>query len=363
MDRSFLIKPASGNCKMNCEYCFNRDILNYREIKSKGFMKKETVTEILQKLFKEINPNDRVEFAFQGGEPTVRGLDFFQYFVDEVERLNPGAEILYSIQSGGLELKDNWMKFLKEKDFLVGLSLDISPKFHDKYRKDFDGSPTFDRVRDVLESLKENKIRHNILAVLTSDMAKEPDFTFSEMEKLGIKHIQFIPCLSPFGKKSEFGLTPEQFVHFYNRFFQLWKKKLEEGEIIHIQFFDAVLSRILYGTVGICGLDGKCRFQYIIEGDGSVYPCDFYTDDENYLGSLMDLDLRDIEKIAKNHKFFDERKLSDYCLNCNFFPFCHGGCKRMENVIYVNEGDNYCGYRDFLQTNSKELIEIAKVLE
>lgn len=354
MKKSFLIKPASGNCNLNCKYCFNEDILRYRKNKSKGFMSKSTSEKIIKEIFKNNESHDEIEIGFQGGEPTIVGLKYFQDFLDIVEKYNKG-KVKYSIQTNGTNFDDDFYKFLKRNDFLVGISLDISENFHNKYRVDKKGRNTFHRVLETLENLKKYNIRHNILSVLTKDMAKNPDFVYKNMEKLGEKYFQFIPCLSPFDSEDEYSISPEDFFYFYDKLFFLWKDERK----FSIQFFDSLINRILYQSVGICGLDGKCKTQNIIEADGSFYPCDFYTRDEDILGNLTTQSLDEIYRKNENSRFFYKEVL-DFCKSCNFFPFCNGGCKRMDKVMYVNKDRNFCGYKAFLNKNGEEIISLIK---
>ena len=194
------------------------------------------------------------------------------------------------------------------------------------------------------------EIDYNVLCVLTNPLAKEAKKVFRFLKEQKIDFVQFIPCLDDLDAKerNSYALTPKRFAGFYHQLLQLWLQELAEGHYISIKLFDDLLNLLIKRQVTACGILGNCQVQYVIEADGSVYPCDFYVLDEYRMGYIQEQTLRQLfeQDIAKT--FVCQRpEMPKKCLSCPFQKMCRGGCKRMKDAIYV-DGD-YCGYQQLLQ--------------
>ena len=193
---SFLFKPASSLCNMKCIYCFYSDISSIREISSYGIMSEDTLDKILNNIFKDINDNDEITFAFQGGEPTLAGLPWFRRFIENVAARKRNIVVNYAFQTNGLLLDESWCDFFYENNFLVGLSIDTSKHFHDRNRRTLtDG--TFESCIRSKRLLDKKLVNYNILCVLTNYIAKEPEKAWRFIINENVRYIQFIPCLEP----------------------------------------------------------------------------------------------------------------------------------------------------------------------
>ena len=193
---NILIKPASGSCNMRCKYCFYADEAKKRAAPSFGAMSMETAENLVRRAVEYAG--DGCVFGFQGGEPTLRGLDFFRDFVALVRKYNTGgAKVSYSIQTNGLLLDEQWAAFLKENDFLVGLSMDGDRQTHDLNRVDVKGSGTFSRVLRAARLLEKHEVPFNILTVVNSRVARNVESVYSFYKKNGLLYQQYIPCLDP----------------------------------------------------------------------------------------------------------------------------------------------------------------------
>ena len=170
---SIMLKPASSLCNLRCKYCFYKDVSDRRSIPSWGLMEGETVRRILQRVAADLSPGDSIHFAFQGGEPTLAGLSYFQDFVQQAKALMPKVQISYALQTNGILLDDKWCRFLKDNNFLVGISLDILPECHDAVRVDAQGSGTYCRVLDSIRRMKVHKVEFNVLCTLTNAIARK----------------------------------------------------------------------------------------------------------------------------------------------------------------------------------------------
>lgn len=365
MNLSLLIKPASSLCNLRCKYCFYADVSNSREVKSFGIMNEETINIIASRIYEYLLPNSNLHIGFQGGEPTLAGLEFFEKFTKIfVEKLNvKKIKITYSIQTNGINLNKEFCEFLAKNKFLVGLSLDILDTHHDKNRLDGKGEATYKKVLNARDMLKEAGVEYNILSVLTKEMAQEPKKVWKAIMRSGERHIQFIPCLSGLTdeKADEFALSGELFAGFYTGLLPLWYKAHSKKDYVSIRFFDDLFNLLLYRVVNSCGFTGKCTAQLIVEADGGVYPCDFYALDEYKIGNLRDKSIQEI----KEHKLVgafikDSGVKSKLCSKCVYQRMCKGGCKRMAKEMYADK--EFCGYQSFLDNNQDFIEEILKEL-
>ena len=358
-----MIKPASSLCNMRCKYCFYADVASSRQIKSCGVMSDETKDAILNKIQGNCDNGDHVQFIFQGGEPTIVGLSFFENFIDNVSKWEKDIKVSYALQTNGLIIDEDWCKFLKENDFLVGVSLDILPESHDAVRKDAEGNGTYKRISESIRLLDKYAVEYNVLCTLTNEVARYPQKVWNNLVKRGIKYVQFTPCINELNedKDSPYALSPKRFASFYVQLFKLWHNEYKKGNIISIKLFEDVLNLMVLGRPTSCGMNGKCQPQMVVEADGSVYPCDFYCLDEYKLGNLKVNNIDELLKSETTHSFINRpHNRPALCDNCPYFSFCGGNCKRMQKEICCAGTDDYCGYRDFLKQCGNEFNNIAK---
>ncbi|MBO0420456.1 MAG: radical SAM/SPASM domain-containing protein [Vagococcus fluvialis] len=359
---SVLIKPASSLCNIKCRYCFYNDISSIREVNSYGKMTKELASTMIDQIYVDLEDGDTLSLAFQGGEPTLAGLPFYRYLIDYINGQSKKVQVNYAIQTNGMVINDKWCQLLKENHFLVGLSMDGPAIFHDEGRVDWRQRGTFQRVRKTKELFDKHDIEYNILTVLTNQVAREPDKLMDFILEENIKFIQFIPCLEALSDEyqHDYALSPEEFAFFYKRIYARWLAEMKVGNYISIKLFDDLFHLLLNRQVTACGINGKCQTQYVIEGDGSVYPCDFYVMDEYRLGNIQDQTLKELFSQDINISFMcEKRKNTKQCLNCPYQNLCGGGCKRMSDTIYVNKEDTYCGFKEVLDTYTKELPQLV----
>ncbi|MGI5963821.1 MAG: radical SAM protein [Lawsonibacter sp.] len=359
---SIMIKPASSLCNMRCRYCFYADVSSLREVQSFGQMSKETLDNILKHIFMDLEPGDKLTLAFQGGEPTLVGLEYFQYLTQQVENYaSREIEVHYALQTNGLLLDQAWCAFLKKHQFLVGLSLDGPAEFHDANRLDAERRGTFRRIMNAKRALEREGTEYNVLMVLTGQMARHPQKIWRFIQEQKINFVQFIPCLGPLdGEESPYALTPERYAAFYTVLFDLWFYLYQQGKYISVKLFDDLVHLLAFGQCNACGLLGQCQVQMIVEADGSVYPCDFYVLDEFRAGNLAEEALRSVYQSpvmqAFVHRPEEEKRL---CVQCPYQNICNAGCQRMRHEIFFRPGDNVCGHRLFLDSSIHRLQQLA----
>jgi uncharacterized protein len=333
-------------------------------------MEAGTARSVIDNTFKDLDRGDEVTFAFQGGEPSLAGLRWFEDFTAHVSRTGRGNSVHYAFQTNGLLLDRDWAAFFKKNNFLVGLSLDGPKGLHDKNRLDSEGGGSWERVMEAKRFLDEDRVDYNILCVLTNELAGEAEKIWGFILREKINYIQFIPCLeglpeSPFsgGAGGVRGLRPPRFAQFYSRLFSLWLRELEGGHYVSVKLFDDTANYFFKGMVSSCGIDGRCSPHFVVEADGGVYPCDFYVLDSYKAGNLGCQRPEEIFDSPVTRAFLGEGKTGEFpagpCGECGYWGLCRGGCKRMRKTMYHGEG-NFCGYRAFLD---RRLTQLGEALE
>lgn len=330
---SILIKPASANCNMDCKYCFYKCLSSHREEYSKGFMKEETLETLVREAIAYADGS--LTFAFQGGEPTLAGLDFFQKAVELQQKYNnKKLQIENTIQTNGLLIDEKWARFLGEHRFLVGLSLDGPKKMHDRYRKDAAGQDTFARIMHSVQLLEQYHVDYNVVTVVTNDTAKQASFLYKFWKRNHYPFVQFIPCMDEIKRqdgtqeRSIYAVEPEQYGKFLCELFDLWYADFATGEAMDIRMFSNLAQMAAGYPAEECGMNGCCNCYFVVEGDGSVYPCDFYCMDAWKLGTVNDGFVQ--MKTSEKAKAFVEasRPVCAACQECPHFSLCRGGCRR-----------------------------------
>jgi uncharacterized protein len=312
----------------------------------------EVMDKIIDNTFKCLEGGDEINFAFQGGEPSIAGLPWFRRFTEVAALRKKKIKVSYAFQTNGLLLDESWCDFFRENNFLLGLSIDAVSRFHDHNRISSSGGGTYEACMKAKKLLDQKQVEYNILCVLTNELAKEPEKAWRFILSENIRFIQFIPCMEPPGGQTSANintLRPAMFAKFYARLLPLWIKELENGNYISVKLFDDVANYFFRGIPASCGIDGRCHNQYVIEADGSAYPCDFYCFDEYKIGSLAENTLRELFYTEKVKQFINDKpELPEICGPCKYLKVCQGGCKRMQNVMYVDRGKTVCGFRTFL---------------
>lgn len=308
-------------------------------------MTKETTEVLIQKAL-AFADGQSAAFAFQGGEPTLAGLDYFRHFTEAVQRFNQkNSPIFYSIQTNGTLLTDEWAQFFAEHHFLVGLSLDGDLEGN-KFRKKPSGSNSFYRILSAAELLRRYGAEFNILTVLTGYCAENGERIYRYFRAKGFRYLQFIPCLRPFDsdEQSELYMTPEQYADFLIRTFNLYVKDYVRGEYISVRQYDNWVRLFLGQPTEQCGMLGYCSHQFVAESNGNIYPCDFYCTDEYLLGNIEETDFRTMaESETAVHFIRESLPVPERCKACKLYPICRaGGCKR------TRQSADYCeAYKKF----------------
>jgi len=362
---TLLIKPASGNCNLRCKYCFYEDVTDNRKMKSHGMMSEKTLLELVKKALSEAEYS--VNFAFQGGEPTLAGIEFYKSFIDYVNKYNfKKLKVYKSIQTNGIVIDDEWASFLAQNDFLVGLSLDGYKEIHDMNRVDALNKGTHSQVVKAAKLFDKYKVDYNILCVVTSGIARHIDKVYSFFKNNNFKFLQFIPCLDPLGEergKNKYSLTPERYTYFLKTLFDRWYEDILNNNYISIRQFDNYINMLRGNAPESCGMNGICTCYFVVEADGKVYPCDFYVIDKWYIGNIFDNSFEEMRSTDTAKEFVNVSKYVDNkCKNCKWYRLCRGGCRRDREPFADGKPtlNYFCqSYNDFFEYSIQRMMNIA----
>ncbi|MCL1884374.1 MAG: anaerobic sulfatase maturase [Defluviitaleaceae bacterium] len=364
---NLLIKPASGLCNMRCIYCFYHSLIAKSENISQVMMSAEVADILVKRAFEEAE--ESCTFAFQGGEPTLVGLNFFEQFVKLVNRYNTNKiAVQFAIQTNGLSIDESWADFFKANNFLVGISIDGLQKIHDSMRKDSNGLPTYTKVINAYRLLAEKKVDTNILCVVNGKTARMGLQIYKEFKNLNCRHMQFIPCLDSSCESrgnEAYSLLPERYAYFLKSIFDQWYNDWKRGNYHSIRLFDDYVFVASGVSPSACATSGQCGQYALVEANGSVYPCDFYVTDDLKLGNIIDSSFEELLNSEKAINFIEEsKKKPKECLECKWFKLCRGGCKRDWYSLQNSGGikaNYYCdAFKDFFDYAYEKIIKIAK---
>lgn len=328
---SLLIKPASGSCNLNCSYCFYADVMDNRSVHNRGMMKTDVMISLIDRALDYAE--HQMTFMFQGGEPTLIGIDFYEAFVKYVnEKKSTELQVNYSLQTNGILIDDTYAAFFAKNNFLIGVSLDGPKDIHDMNRKDAKQDGSYKQVMKTITLLRKHKVDFNILSVVNKAVAKHPAKVYQFFMKEGFRFLQFIPCLDELGKprgSNPYALLPADYATFLCKLFDLWYKDFIRGHRVSIRTFDNILSILMGNPPESCDMVGVCSTNLVIEADGTAYPCDFYVLDEWQVGNIND-DTIEVLSHSETAKAFVEKSYvrDEKCENCPYLPICRGGCRR-----------------------------------
>ncbi len=363
---SIMIKPVSGLCNMRCAYCFYEDVSEHRQVKSLGRMDLETLEMLIRRAFAYADGS--VSFAYQGGEPTLAGLDFYRTAMRLQAKYNTrGLRVDNALQTNGLLITDEFAAFLAEHKFLVGVSLDGSRETHDALRRDAGGAGTYDRALAGIERLKAHGVPFNILCVVTKEIAERGAETFDALAPYG--YMQFIPCLDGFDEAPGLhALTAEAYGEFLKVTYDRYERQMRRGKPVSVRIFDNYLQMLAGYPPELCGMRGVCGRYFLVEADGSVYPCDFYVLDEWRLGNVREDSFARLARAAVGDTFVRRSAAPDpECLACQWKDLCRGGCRRDREPFLEADGrfarNRFCaGYQAFFAHAYDRMVRLQKEL-
>lgn len=328
-----MAKPNGPRCNLNCKYCFyspKKELYPDKNLK----MSDEVLEEYTKQYIGAVNIPE-VTFSWQGGEPTLSGLDFFRKAIKYQKKYQkPGMQIYNTIQTNGIRIDDEWCHFFRENNFLVGISIDGPKKLHDAYRKDKEDRSTFDRVMQSIQLMQKNGVEFNILSTVNRINADHPLEVYRFFkDTVGARHIQFIPVVEFKRDNRTVELSPEsvlpgQYGKFLTAIFDEWVKN-DVGNV-YVNIFDASLVSWVNYPPSTCLFAPQCGTALVIEHNGDVYSCDHFVDSDHLLGNIMETSLKNLVGSSKQIQFGLDKsdKLSKQCSTCDYQFACWGACPK-----------------------------------
>ena len=329
---SVLVKPSGPDCNLDCDYCFYLEKADLFSETKKHRMSLETLDLFIRQTLQQTS--GQISFGWQGGEPTLMGLPFFQQAVKLQKRYGAGRSVGNGLQTNGLLLNAEWASFLKENSFLVGISIDGPEHIHDKYRTHVNGKPSWQQVVDNAKMLLDAGVEVNVLSVVNDYSVQFPEEIYKFHKSLGFEYMQFIPLVEPDPNNPEkaapYSVGQEAYGNFLIKLFDLWQNDFENGiATTSIRHFDSVFHSYVGLEAPECTLLKECGNYVVVEHNGDVYSCDFFVEPTWKLGNLYDEDIL-VMLNSEKQKVFGELKsdLPEKCQKCKWQPQCYGGCTK-----------------------------------
>jgi uncharacterized protein len=356
-----MVKPVGARCNLNCKYCYYLEKKNLYKDSHTSVMQ-ESVLENFIKQYIQSQSAPVISFVWQGGEPMLAGLKFFQTAVEYQKYYARGRRIINAFQTNGTLINDSWCKFFRQHDFLIGISVDGPDELHDYYRLDNHGAKTWNKVMNGIKLLQEYNVEFNTLTVINNHNANYPLEVYSFLKSTGSRYHQYIPIVEQLAEDegdyplslvspdykgkatiTNWSVSPEQYGDFYIKIFDTWIRN-DVGSVF-VQMFDVILANWISEPGGLCILDKTCGSAGVLEYNGDLYSCDHYVYPENFLGNILSTPLYEMMRSQKQKRFGADKRnsLPEYCLKCEYLNICNGECpKNRLSVTPKNEkGLNY----------------------
>jgi len=373
-----LSKPTGAICNLACTYCFFLD----KELLYEGdrFRMSEEMLDAYIRQLIEAHRIPHVTVAWQGGEPTLMGLEFYRKSIELEERYRrPGMSFLNTMQTNGTLLTDEWCEFLKENDFLIGISIDGPAELHDAYRVNKRGEGSFDKVMRGLRLLQKHGVEYNILTTVNRINADYPLEVYRFLrDEAKTDWMQFIPVVERVDEHgnpahlrgmlaSERSVTAERFGNFLVTIFDEWFRN-DVGSVF-VQTFEATASNWAgQAQSGMCVFNETCGLGLALEHNGDLYSCDHFVDPDYLLGNVGDASIEDLVSSERQYDFGQDKRdsLPRYCFDCDVRFACHGECPK-NRFITTPDGEpglNYlcAGFKQFFHHVDRPLRMILELM-
>ncbi|MBA7567834.1 Anaerobic sulfatase-maturating enzyme [subsurface metagenome] len=338
---SYLLKPASSDCNLFCDYCFYRKTAESYPETSVHRMTLDTYTELVKKA--QTYNKQMVGYMWQGGEPMVMGLEFFEEAIRiQNENRAHGQMISNTIQTNGILIDEQWARFFAENQFLVGISIDGPQDLHDIHRFTRAGTSVYDRVMKACRHMEEQKVDFNILAVINNDTVKHPLEIYRYLVEQDFHFLQFIPCVESIDNEmADFSVDSELYGRFLCELFDEW---FQHGyPYFSIRLFDNFLQYRVGREPECCMYKDECGGYFVVEHNGDIFTCDFFVMDDWKLGNIHDNTIEDILEMPKYNEFAKLRgRRCDECEDCRWLDFCQRGCVKFRYLPELDyDSQNY----------------------
>lgn len=371
-------KPVGSACNMACTYCYYLEKKRYYPDATRQIMSESTLEEFIRQYI-AAQTTPEVMFTWHGGEATMRQVDFYRKAVELQKRYAGGRRIENCLQTNATLLNDEWCRFLRQEEWLVGVSIDGPEEFHDEYRRTASGKPSFRNVMRGIQLLQRYGVEWNALAVVNDYNADYPVEFYRFFKEIGCRFIQFTPVVERLkpdrmladvasgGDMADFSVTPEQWGGFLTGVFDEWRR--EDVGNVFVQIFDATLANWVGAEPGLCSLAPTCGHAAAMEWNGDVYSCDHFVFPAYRLGNIHDSTIIEMMGSDRQLKFGAAKRdsLPRQCHGCRWLSLCNGECPRNRFAVTAGgePGLNYLceGYRTFFQHSASYFEFMARELQ
>jgi uncharacterized protein len=359
---TLLIKPTSADCNLRCEYCFYLEKSSLYPHTSRHRMPDAVLERMIQSYM--ATPQPVYSFAWQGGEPTLMGRDFFVKAVEWQKHYGRrGAHVGNGLQTNATLISDAMAQWFVQYHFLVGCSLDGPPALHDRYRRTIGGSPTHAEVMQGIETLQRHGVEVNILTLVSQANVNHARDVYRYLLQQGFHYQQYIPCVEfdDQGSLLPFAITGEEWGEFLCELFDLWYRKGTSS--VSIRHFDAILLKLLDGQTNVCTMGRNCCQYFVVEHNGDVYPCDFFVEDRLKLGNVMEDSWDDMLNSPVYLEFGAQKsQWNEACAACEFLDVCAGDC--LKHRLYAGQSAEQlswlcAGWHRFFRYTRKRFEKLA----
>lgn len=361
-----MAKPVGSLCNLKCSYCYYLAT----ERNAQQLRMRDQLLETYIRQYIAANPGPSIQFTWHGGEPTLAGIDFYRRAVALQEKYLPvGWTCWNNLQTNGILLDDEWCAFLAENHFDVGLSVDGTKGLHDKYRTDYSGNGTYEKVAAAVRRLQAYGIQPDLLCTVNSDTAKDAVAVYRALRGLDTGWIQFIPIIrrTKDGQVTPDSVSGEEYGYFLSSVFDEWIRN-DLGKI-DIQLFAEMAHVWAGGTASLCWMAPTCGRVLIVEQDGGVYSCDHFVAPGYRIGDIEHSSLGAMVDLPVQQSFGNDKRdrLPSRCRSCEWLAVCNGGCPKDRFLVAENgePGLNHLcgGFRKFFahaQPTVKKVREFRK---
>ena len=364
--QTLLIKPAGPDCNMACTYCFYLEKASLFPESPSHRMSQDVLEEVVRQAMKQ--SGSQINFIWQGGEPMLMGLEFYRKCVDFQQRFGRGQAVGNGLQTNGLLIDAEWVRFLKSYNWLVGLSLDGPQHVHDHYRRTRGGGATWKKVTASAERMLAADLAVNALIVVNDYTVQFPEEIYAFHKNLGLSHIQFIPCVEPDkddpSRVLGFSVPAEGYGRFLCRLFDLWMDDFSGLEpATSVRLFESLFHAYMGYPPPECTLFDECGTYVVVEHNGDVFSCDFFVHPAWRLGNVKDSRLSEMLN-AERQCVFGRRKanLPHECNCCRWLSLCRGGCPKDRFPGQAGKAPNHLcsAYQMFFEYSDERFRRLAK---
>ncbi len=363
--QAVLVKPAGPDCNMACSYCFYLKKAELFKDHQRHRMREEVLEELVRQVMRD--GTRQVTFGWQGGEPTLMGIPFFQKAVDFQQQYGRGQIVGNGLQTNGMLIGRKWAAFLDKYKFLVGLSLDGPKHVHDHYRHQSPTKGSWQNVTDAAKLLLDRGVATNALTVVTDYSVQHAEEIYTYLRDLGLTYMQFIPCveLDPNdpSKTAPWSVGADEYGEFLKTVFDLWYHDFQHSKKnTTVRFFDSVFHSYVGAEPPDCNLQPECGSYTVVEYNGDVFSCDFFVEPEWKLGNIMQDRLIEMLNSPRQREFGRMKAdLPPECTNCKWLKYCYGGCTKDRRHDPADHGSNhFCtSMKMFFEHADERLTELA----